>query len=97
MCLLHACSSIHGGGWLGSVHQALVREFASFESHRTGLKEQGCVKLSLSAIYRYSPNPECFREEGAGGLGGWGGNLRRQKRRFGQVQGLGFRIYGSEV
>ena len=33
------------GGWLGLVHQPLVRELASFESRnrRTGLKEQGCV------------------------------------------------------
>ena len=40
-CLLNACSSIHGGVWLGLVHEPLVSEFASFESRRTGLKEQG--------------------------------------------------------
>ena len=28
-CLLHACCSIHGGGWLGFVHLPFVKEFAS--------------------------------------------------------------------
>ena len=43
-CLFqHSCR-----GWLGLVHQPLVREFASFESRspRTGLKDQGCVSGS---------------------------------------------------
>ena len=49
-CLFYADSSIHGGGWLGLVHQPLVREFASFESHsfRAGLKEQACVPVPES-------------------------------------------------
>ena len=35
------------------------------------------MKLSLSAICCYSPNPEFFREEGAGGgVGGGGGGGR---------------------
>ena len=42
-CLLHACCSIHGGGWLGLVHQPEVKEFASFEScsHRYPEKRVG--------------------------------------------------------
>ena len=36
-----AFMSIQGGGLLGLVHQPVVREFASFESRRAGLKERG--------------------------------------------------------
>ena len=68
-----ACSSIHGGGWLGLVHQPLVREIASLESRRTGLKKQGCVPGRVgnckcpSAIRRYSPHPEFFLTVEEGG------------------------------
>ena len=59
MCLLHACSSIHGGGWLGLVHQPYVREFASFESRnrRTGV---GCVPGSetVSPQVQFAATPD---------------------------------------
>ena len=44
-----ACLCIHRGGGLGLVHQPVVRELASFQSRRTGLKEQGCVS-GLEAV-----------------------------------------------
>ncbi len=50
---------------MGLVHQPLVREFAGFKSRRTGLKGlrsrvESC--MSPSAIHRYSPDPEFFRD-----------------------------------
>ena len=63
-CLLHACSSIHGGGWLGGlVHQPSVRELASLESRngRTAWPAFQHRKLYVpSGICRYSLDPELF-------------------------------------
>ena len=45
-----ACMFQHS--WGGLVCQPLVREFASFEGRRTGLKEQGCVPGSEAVSHR---------------------------------------------
>ena len=77
-CLLHACSSIHGGGWPGLVHQPLVREFESFESRRTGLKEQEAVSPQVQFVVtphileRSRGRPAMYQYE-RGGRGGEGG------------------------
>ena len=83
MCLLHACSSVHGRGWLGLVHKPLVKEFASFESRRTGPKEQGCFPGSEAVISKcFATTPRILnfpldKKAGAGERGARGGATKR--------------------
>ena len=79
--MLHACSSIHGGGWLGLVHQPLVREFASLESRRSGLKGAGVPGSEAVSPQAQSTarilNFDHGKRRGRGGKGGtWEGGGR---------------------
>ena len=69
-CLLHACSSIHGGGWLGLVHQPDVREFASFLGCVPG-SESVSPQLIFPDHRRTRHSSESRGRGQSGGRGGW--------------------------
>ena len=75
-CFLHACFSIHGGGWLSLVHQPLVREFASFESRN----REPASKLEFHVGWPGWTRPPTTG--GGGGVGRQGGGLQRGSRGY---------------
>ena len=69
---------------MGLVHQPFVKEFTSFESRRTGLKEQGCFPGSEAVSFQvqFAATPRILhyflsREEGGPEGGGGGGTGER--------------------
>ena len=74
-----ACMFQHS--WGGLVCQPLVREFASFESRRTGLKEQGCVPGSEAVSHQLQ-----FAGRGGSGWERGGGRAGRREAGIGTVR-----------
>ena len=63
---------------MGLVHQPFVKELKSFESRRTGLKEQGCFPGSEAVSFQvqFAAPPRilhCFLSREVGGPEGAGG------------------------